>query len=417
MKKLIFFFVSIIIMLTAFSLTAFSAGGDRLKVTGLDFTKGEQDAVSFRWQESEGAELYYIYRYNPESEKFILVSKVSEAFATVHNLESGMSHYFRVLPVDCEKGRKIPGQMSRVLSCVTAPKGDLVVETSDITEKSISLSWNRIAGATGYEIYYFNENEGGYVSVKRVKDTKTTVKGLEKNTEYKFKVSAYRENGGALAYGVASDEYAETTYTDGVPHTKAQIAKNYNFLINTVKKQGNMTVNYAKDIDTEMLYCTKKNLSRTVENTANLFKGTLYKKYKFTSGKDGKMTPNELFEPYFKDAAVVRDDIDSFEVTETEKGYTVTFVLKSDSGDNISGSYCEGALSLPDLSELDTTPLKINTAETYYDKATITFSVKNGKLTGLKVEGAVLADINFRVATVSADTLVSYALMEEYKID
>lgn len=416
MKKFFYLIISLIFMLAAFSVTALSAEYRLGKVTGLEFVKGEQDTVTFQWNEVKDADFYYIYQYNRETGKYELVASVRETMVTVESLESGTSHYFRVIPLNYEKGKKLRGPTSSIITCVTAPKGDLVVKTADITENTIKLTWNKIAGATGYKVFYYNEEKGKYTGYKQTKKTHMTVKGLEKNTEYKFKVKAYRRTGGAFAYGVSSGEYIEFTHTDGVPKTKAQIAKAYNTLINDLKQQTDITVKYSKEIDTAMLSCSQRNLSMTVENTLNLFKGTLNKKYKFAAGKSAELTPNQLFEPYSETARVVSDDIDSFRIKEVDNGYTISFVLKSDSGDNMSGSYCDGALSLPNPKDLDTTPLKINTSETYYDKATISFAVRDGKLKILKIKGAVLADINFSVSTVSADTLISYSLNEYYKI-
>ncbi len=416
MKKLLIFLVSCVLMLTVFSLTAFSAEEKTFSVEGLDFVKGEQDAVTFKWDRNPEADFYYVYQYNKEDNRYKLVLRVKEETATVGNLEGGTSYFFRVLPVKYEKGIAVAGEKSSVITCVTAPKGDLVIKTKDISYDSITLKWNKIPGATGYKVLIYDKSKKKFVKYKATKETTITVTSLDKNKRYRFKVASYRWKGDALAYGKTSNEYKEFTHTDGIPKSKSQIAKAYNDLINGVKQQKNMTVRYEKEIDTEMLSCSRQNLSLTVKNMLNLFEGRLVKRYKFVSGRSASVTPNSLFEPYSAKAVVERDDIASVKVWEKENGYNALFVLKSDGDNTVRGSYCDGALSLVDPKSLNTTPLKIKESDTYYDKATISFSVRNGKLKALKIKGSVISDVNFQVSTISADTLVSYSVYEYYRI-
>lgn len=416
MKRFISLLLISVFALSVFSVTAFSQGYEPKKVTGLTFTKGEQDTVSFSWNKTHKADVYYIYMLSEDTGKYKFVKAEKGSETVVDSLESGKSYVFRVVAVNLEKGRKFTGEASDSLSTVTAPKGELVLKTSAITETSISLTWNRSAGATGYKVYRYDEKEGKYVSCGKTKKTSKKIKNLQKDTEYYFKVKAYTEKEGALAYGVASEKYIESTHTDSVPHTMSQAAKIYNSLINSIKKEKNFTVKYTKSIDTDMLTCDKKNLSLTVENTINLFKGTLNKTYEFSGGKSGNMTPDKLFEPYSQKATVLRDDIESIGFKKNKDGYKVAMVLKSDSGDNLSGSYCESALSHPDIKTLDITPLKIKTADTYYDSVKIVFTVKNDKLSTVKIEGAALADVHFSVSTVEAGAVIGYSLYEVYQI-
>ncbi len=416
MKKLMILLVSCVLMCAVFSLTAFSAKEGDFYVDGLDFVKGEQDSVTFRWNGSPEADFYYVYQYNKQEDKYKLVLRVNQPSATISNLEGGTSYFFRVLPMKYENGTAVSGEKSQVLTCVTAPKGDLVIKTKGITYDSITLKWNKIPGATGYKVMIYDKSKKKFVKYKATKETSITVTSLKKNRRYSFKVASYRWKSDALAYGKTSNEYKEFTHTDGVPKSKSQIAKAYNDLINGIKQQKNMTVRYEKEIDTEMLSCTKENLALTVKNTLNLYEGRLVKKHKFISGRSGAVTPNSLFEPYGALAAVEREDIASVKVWEKENGYNALFVLKSDGDNAVRGSHCDGALSLVDPKSLNTTPLKIKNSDTYFDKATISFSVRNGKLKALKIKGNAMSDVSFQVSTVSADTLISYSVYEYYKV-
>lgn len=416
MKKLFSFLLAVIFSVGCFSVTALSSYFNMTQIEQIEFQKGEQNAVSFSWSEAEGANFYYIYKLNVKSNRYERIAATKSTELTVDNLESGKSYYFRVLPVAVKDARKKPGKISDIVVCVTAPAGDLVVETKDITESSVTLSWNRIAGATGYKVYYFDEAKGRYIAYRYTDKTSMTVSGFKKNTEYKFKVRAFRWVGDALAYGVTSDEYSEYTHTDGTPKTKAQVARAYNTLVNSLKAKTSVTVKHTRTVGTEFISCSKQNLALTVENTSNLFDGSLTKTYSFASGKSGSVSLNGLVEPAGKKATLSNGDIYSFRVKEVENGYSVSMVLRSDKGNKPGASYSDGVLSATDIKKLDTTPLTVKSVDSYYDKTTVAFAVRDGEIKILKLNTTVIADISFEVAGVSADTVISYDLFERYGI-
>lgn len=412
MKKIIYIFVVFVLFSVLFAFSDARAG--EIKADG--FTDGGTDSVTFSWASDKEADFYYIYKYAPESKKYELYTAAEENRLTAEGLESGKVYYFKVLPVKIESGRKVPLKAGEKITCVTAPEGVYNITTDDIGKDYITLKWNRIKGASGYRVYFFSDKKVDYKLLKTVKDNKATVKKLKKDKEYKFIIEAYKSKNGAVAYAKKSEEYKEYTQTDGIPHTAAQVARAYNDLVNGVKNTKNMTVKYTKEIDTEMIYCSKENLAMTVRNIANLYKGVLNKKYVFYGGKSGNVTAGNLFEPYGKNASVKKDDIEFFDVKKTKGGYSVSFTVKKDDGKSKNGDYCDGLMSLKNPASLDTTPLKIRSSDTYFDTAKVSFSVKDKKLSSLTVQGSVLSDIKFEVAKTVADTTVGYTLIEKYKI-
>lgn len=73
-----------------------------------------------------------------------------------------------------------------------------------VSHSVMGLSWNKVAGAAGYEIYRSNEANGSFKKVKTITSGKTiTYKntGLSIGEIYFYKVRAYRNVDGAKAYG------------------------------------------------------------------------------------------------------------------------------------------------------------------------------------------------------------------------
>ena len=323
MKRIAFFVMCIFCMcllcFTASAETAEKPG----QVKGMDFEKGDFTSVTFSWKAVDGADRYYIYHYADSDSKGEYIGDTRATSATVNSLESGKTYLFAVRAVKNGESGELKGKMSEKLICTTAPEGKVTVKTKSITSDSVTLYWDKLPGATGYKVYYYDREKEKYVAFDHVKNkTKMTVTGLEKNTFYSFKVRPYRWEGSALSYGDFGDVYIECTDTEGTPRTYAQAASVYNRQVNELKKTREMTVQYERVIDTEFLYCDEENLTKSVKNTVNLYDGTLTKTYNFVQGKSGSVTPKALFEPYKKAAAVERNDIDRFYVNSHDNGYT-----------------------------------------------------------------------------------------------
>lgn len=69
---------------------------------------------------------------------------------------------------------------------------------------SAKVSWNKINGSSGYEIWQKSGSKGTYKKVKTIKKDSTaaaTIKGLKTGTTYYFKVIAYGDAGGNRLFG------------------------------------------------------------------------------------------------------------------------------------------------------------------------------------------------------------------------
>jgi hypothetical protein len=73
-------------------------------------------------------------------------------------------------------------------------------------------------------------------------------------------------------------------------------------------------------------------------------------------------------------------------------------------------------LTLPQFRSLKTTPLAIDSAESYYDGGTLSITVSDGRITAFNIQAAMISDIDFSVADVKAKAVVGYEMTESYKI-
>ena len=96
-------------------------------------------------------------------------------------------------------------------------------------------------------------------------------------------------------------------------------------------------------------------------------------------------------------------NMDDVIVFTTDGKYIITITLKDESklynkGDSAQKSYFDGVIALPEFRSLKTTPLVIDSADSYYDGGTLTMTVKDDRIASLSINAAMLADIDFSVA-------------------
>ncbi len=393
------------------------------KAENLTFVQSARGSVTLSWDKLENAYAYKVFVKFEGDEKYRYSYTVRNNKVTIDDIDNEGEIRFKVKGFRYDKGKVVYGKFSSVVKAVTKPESVSKIYTHSITDDSITLSWDKAKGATGYRVYLHNKEKDKFTVYKETSRTTLTVSDLEKDTRYTFKVMSYKKAGNSTAMGDNSQEYKEYTYNSGgLPHSTAQTAQHYNELITNLKAETDMSVQYKKTIDTEYINCSKNNLAMTVKNTLSLFEGTLKKTYIYVGGTNEEKSANKLIEPYGKKPSLMRDDIKEYTVTEKENGdYTIKIVLKSESkfyekGSKTQKSYSDGVLALPEYRKLKTTPLSIDSADSYYDGGTITATVKKGRITSLNISAGVLSVIDFSVADVSASTVVGYEMTENYKI-
>lgn len=89
------------------------------------------------------------------------------------------------------------------------------VKASSVTQTTALLSWNSVSKAKGYRIYVYDAKAKKYTKVTTVKSTAVSYKliGLTPDTEYKYKVRAYKKVNDKTVWGTASEAAAFTTKT------------------------------------------------------------------------------------------------------------------------------------------------------------------------------------------------------------
>ena len=170
-------------------------------VTGIK-AKADTTSVKLTWAKAGGATGYRIYRYDTKSKKWVKVkSSTKETSYTVKDLKAGTAYTFAVKPYYKKGDTVIWGKYTQ-FETATAPATPKLAYKNGA--KSVTLSWDKVSGATGYVIYYSTEKKGEYKKVVATKGTSYTVNNLTAGKTVYFKIRAYKKTANGNVYSAYS---------------------------------------------------------------------------------------------------------------------------------------------------------------------------------------------------------------------
>lgn len=158
-------------------------------VTGLKLKKREKTSLEFTWNSYPNATKYYMYVKNVTTGNNFSKT-VTKNSATISGLNSGNEYKVKVKAY-------VNGAYIDYCSYVTAhttPSKVTGLKVSKKTTNSVTLSWNKIKGVSGYCIYEYSSSSKSYKQVMTVsgdKTTNATVKKLTSGEKCSYAVCAY----------------------------------------------------------------------------------------------------------------------------------------------------------------------------------------------------------------------------------
>ena len=171
------------------------------KVANVKAKTQSTTSITLNWSKATGATGYELQKYNSSKKKWEKVTTTSKTSYTVKKLKAGTTYKFRVRAYKTISSKKYYGSYSSTLSTTTKTATPKI---SKITSKSkkATLSWKKVSGASGYEIYMATSKKGKYKKVKTAssKTVKYTKSSLKKKKTYYFKIRTYRTVSGKKVY-------------------------------------------------------------------------------------------------------------------------------------------------------------------------------------------------------------------------
>lgn len=176
----------------------------KTSVTSVKSTAYNKLKVS--WKVVPAATSYQIYRSTAKDgdyQNIKTIDNVGTSSWTDSSVKTGKTYYYKIKTVVKTQNGEQTNGFSNVKSAKAVPaKTTLKAKASDA--KNVKLTWSKIKGASGYEIYRSNSKDGKYSKVKTIsKGSTTSYKNgkLKKSTTYYYKIRAYRKVNGKKVYG------------------------------------------------------------------------------------------------------------------------------------------------------------------------------------------------------------------------
>ena len=192
------------------------------KVTGLRAKARYTNSLILAWDENEDAGGYEIEQYRDGDWQCIeTIYDNTEVSYKVDDLRADTTYTFRIRPFVCIQDYNSYGEYTRLAAKTRIPNVTGLTSKS-ISSSTITLSWNKNNKATGYVIEQYKGGKwSGIATTKNNTTLSFTVKGLETDTTYTFRVKAYRTVNGKTEYS----EYRriqKTTAMDNVTGFKVK---------------------------------------------------------------------------------------------------------------------------------------------------------------------------------------------------
>ena len=157
-------------------------------------------SITLSWNKVTGADGYRVYVYNTSTKKYDKLKDVKNPTLKVTSLKAGTAYKYKIKAYKKDDGA-IYGAASDAFETCTKPATPTLKVTSTKTGVA-SLSWNNVAGESGYQVYYSTKKDSGYkkLATYKANTVKGTKSNLKSKSTYYFKVRAYKVTESGTVY-------------------------------------------------------------------------------------------------------------------------------------------------------------------------------------------------------------------------
>lgn len=174
-------------------------------------------SVQIKWREAKGVDGYEIYRYDAATGTYKLIKDITDGSVTQFKntgLKTGTKYSYKVrsyLYLITEE--KIYSEFSNVKSATPVLGKPVLKSVSKTGYAGIQVTWGKVAGASGYQVWRYDAASKKYALVKTITSGSTVSwknTGLKTGRKYTYKVKAYRTVDGKKVFSAYSGTKAAT---------------------------------------------------------------------------------------------------------------------------------------------------------------------------------------------------------------
>lgn len=169
------------------------------------------NSVKISWKKMEGVSGFEVLRSVKKNSGYKVVKKIKKGSAVSYTdtkLTAGKTYYYKVRSFSGAKKSALTGAY-KVKPVPSKPKTAKAKKTGKTCQ--VKVSWTKVSGASGYEVYRAYKFMGPYVKVAATTSGKRTavVTGMRRQHNY-YKIRAFRTVKGKKVYGGYS--YPKSVY-------------------------------------------------------------------------------------------------------------------------------------------------------------------------------------------------------------
>lgn len=161
------------------------------KVGGFKVSANTYNSVTLIWNGYPTATGYQIYRANSKKGKYKLIKTTTKTWYVRKKLTTNKTCYYKVRAYKKKSNGKKQYTKFTTYAAGT-PRMATPVERVTSQKTGITVTWNTVPGAKGYEVYRATSANGKYSKIKSTTSTTWTNTKIDTNKGYYYKVRAYR---------------------------------------------------------------------------------------------------------------------------------------------------------------------------------------------------------------------------------
>lgn len=167
---------------------------------------GGYNSVKLAWHAADSAQYYQIYRAGSADGTFSRIKTLASSETSYQNtgLTTGRTCYYKIRAYRVVADSRVYSTFSKVVAATPVPSVPASFKAQASGTSSIRLTWQAVAGASGYRIYRATSAGGSFTLVKTIGSARTTSYtngSLKKGQTYYYKMRAYRMVGDTRVFG------------------------------------------------------------------------------------------------------------------------------------------------------------------------------------------------------------------------
>jgi len=183
--------------------------------TGVSALATSSSSITVTWDEVHDVVEYYIYRSSSESGTYTLVSTQKTNSYTNNGLSEGTTYYYKI----SSSNRSGESNISLYASATTHPKTPTGIQATATSTSSITVIWDVVSSADGYNVYRSFSSSGEYTLVGTTAATSYTDNDLSAGTTYFYKITATKNESESVQSSIVSEKTISLNAPTGVSAT------------------------------------------------------------------------------------------------------------------------------------------------------------------------------------------------------